>query len=174
MASSSAVKTEAVDAPLHAVGFEIEELSAQKVSGHMKVSLKCCQPFKVLHGGVSALIAESLASVGAHVASGFKRVAGIHLSINHIKSAHLGDLVFAEANPVSVGKTIQVWEVRLWKKIGGTNNNNSNSSSSSNLCNLAGEKRSLISSSRVTLLCNMPVPENAKNAGDNLKKYAKL
>ncbi|OIW08273.1 hypothetical protein TanjilG_21739 [Lupinus angustifolius] len=89
-----------LDAPLHAIGFEFDEISAHRVAGHLLVTLKACQPLEVLHGGVSALIAEGTASMGAHIACGFQRVAGIQLNINHLKPAELGDLV---------------WEVQLWK-----------------------------------------------------------
>lgn len=108
------------------------------------------------------------------MASGFKRVAGVQLTINHLKSAELGDLVRAVAAPINLGKTIQVWQVRLWKvkevqsddgrdhDADHHHHNNSTSSSSS----------IMISSSTVTLLCNLPVPDHAKHAGDALKNSA--
>ncbi|RHN73772.1 putative 1,4-dihydroxy-2-naphthoyl-CoA hydrolase [Medicago truncatula] len=150
---SSSLKPKAadLDLPLHTFGFEFKDVSSDKVSGHLQVTEKCCQPFSVLHGGVSAVIAEALASIGAHVACGYKRVAGIQLSINHLKSAMLGDLIYAEATPLSV------WDVKIWK-IEPSNSQN----------------RSLIAYSRVTLKSNMPVPDYAKEAANMLKKYAKL
>ncbi|BAF12868.1 1,4-dihydroxy-2-naphthoyl-CoA thioesterase 1 [Oryza sativa Japonica Group] len=150
-------KTEELDAALHAMGFEIERVSPAEVTGRLLVTPTCCQPFKVLHGGVSALIAEGLASMGAHMASGYSRVAGVQLSINHFRSAALGDTVLVRAAPLHVGRSTQVWAVKLWKLDPSTK-----------------EKGAQISESRVTLLCNLPVPESVKNAGEALKKYSKL
>uniref|UniRef100_A0A9I9CPZ8 Thioesterase domain-containing protein n=1 Tax=Cucumis melo TaxID=3656 RepID=A0A9I9CPZ8_CUCME len=176
--SSSSTTTAILDAPLNAMGFEIETLSPNRVSGRIVVSPKCCQMFKVMHGGVSAMIAEALASVGAQMASGFKRVAGFHLSIDHLQSAKMGELVLAEAVPLSIGDAIQikfvmilknldknstklgkekVWEVELWK------------AKSSSI-----ERRDVVASSRVTLLCNMPVPKHSQPLVDTLQRFAKL
>ncbi|KQK13726.1 1,4-dihydroxy-2-naphthoyl-CoA thioesterase 1 [Brachypodium distachyon] len=155
--ASSRTKTEELDAPLHALGFEIDEVSPSRLTGRLLVTPTCCQPFKVLHGGVSALIAEGLASMGAHMASGYRRVAGMQLSINHFRSAALGDTVHAQAVPVHVGRSTQVWEVKLWKMDPSTEG-----------------KGLQIAEARVTLLCNLPVPDETKTAGENLRKYSKL
>ncbi|KAF9673232.1 hypothetical protein SADUNF_Sadunf10G0002900 [Salix dunnii] len=148
--SSSSSNKERLDVALHSFGFEYEEMSPQRVTGRLLVSPKCVQ--------VSLSLSLSLI-MGAHLASGLQRVAGIHLSINHVKSAHLGDLILAEATPFSIGKTVQVWDVRIWKL-----SDPSNSESS----------KSLVSSSRVTLICNLPVPDHAKEAIENLRSHAKL
>ncbi|KAJ0982801.1 hypothetical protein J5N97_011056 [Dioscorea zingiberensis] len=154
---SGASLTALIDAPLHLLGFEFGEITAERVNGRLKITDSCCQPFRVLHGGVSALISEALASIGGHVASGFKRIAGIQLSINHHHPAVTGDLIFAEATPMHTGKTIQVWEVHIWKVDPSTS-----------------EKGPELASSKVTLLSNLPVPENSRDAAANLRKFAKL
>ncbi|KAJ8434589.1 hypothetical protein Cgig2_025015 [Carnegiea gigantea] len=155
--SAKRTKTEELDAPLHALGFEIDELSPSIVSGTLLVTPKCCQPFKVLHGGVSAMIAEALASIGAYLACGLKRVAGVHLGIHHMKSAELGDLVLAQATPLSTGRTVQVWEVKLWKTDPARM-----------------KKKQLISSARVTLVCCLHVPAHLGDVSEPFRRYAKL
>lgn len=153
--NSNSSKTAELDNVLHSMGFEIEEVSPSQLTGRLPVTERCCQPFKVLHGGVSALVSEGMASMGAHMASGYRRVAGVHLSINHFRSATIGDVVLARAVPVHLGRSTQVWEVKLWKMDPSTR-----------------EKGPQIAESRVTLLCNLPVPDNLKHAGDALKKHA--
>ncbi|KAF6993654.1 hypothetical protein CFC21_010517 [Triticum aestivum] len=115
------------------------------------------QPFKILNGGVSALMAESTASIGGYMASGYRRVAGVQLSINHLKPARLGDRIEAKANPIQVGRNVQVWEVQIWLLDPSTS-----------------EHKDLVSSARVTLLTNLSTPEEMKSYEKGIKKYAKL
>ena len=71
------------------------------------------QPFGILHGGVSALIAESAASIGgaASVPAG-KMVVGTELNASHLRSMSSGRLT-AVARPFRQGRTMQVWSIEL-------------------------------------------------------------
>ena len=92
---------------------EIIEMSDEKVVATMPVTKKHHQPFGVLHGGVSVVLAESVASVGAYLAApdGFVAM-GIEINANHIRAVREGT-VTAVATPVHRGRSTQVWQVEI-------------------------------------------------------------
>ncbi len=92
---------------------EILEAGPERVVMRLPVDWKVHQPYGILHGGVSALLAESAASFGAALAAEPGRsVVGIELNASHLRSVRDGHLT-AEATPVRVGRTIQVWRISL-------------------------------------------------------------
>ena len=95
------------------LGVETLEAGPDRVVLRLPVDRRLHQPYGLLHGGVSALLAESAASVGAMLAAGpDRRVVGIELSASHLRGLHDGHLT-AEATPVRVGRTVQVWRIAL-------------------------------------------------------------
>jgi len=95
------------------IGFEMETMSPTCIAGRFVVSEKSAQSFGVLHGGVSAFLAESLGSLGAYMASGFQRIAGVEVSTSHLRPAPVGTEIEVKATPVHIGRRLQVWEVKL-------------------------------------------------------------
>jgi uncharacterized protein (TIGR00369 family) len=92
---------------------EMLEATPQRVVLRLPVDWKVHQPYGILHGGVSALIAESAASMGGALAAGPGRsVVGIELNASHLRSLREGHLT-AVATPVRVGRTVQVWAIAL-------------------------------------------------------------
>jgi 1,4-dihydroxy-2-naphthoyl-CoA hydrolase len=96
-----------------ALGIEIVELTKERVVIKTPVTSRVHQPHGLLHGGVSALIAESAASVGGmmHVGPG-QAVVGIELNASHLRGMSSGTLT-ATAHPVRVGRRVQVWSIDL-------------------------------------------------------------
>ncbi|CAI5980583.1 unnamed protein product [Closterium sp. NIES-64] len=69
-------------------------------------------PFNNVHGGVSAIVTETLGSTGASLAAG-GLVVGVEVAVSHLRPCPLGTPVVAVAVPLRAGRTVQVWEVRL-------------------------------------------------------------
>src|SRR3974390_2938753 len=91
------------------LGVETLEAGPERVTLRLPVDWRVHQPYGILHGGVSALLAESAASYGAALAAGPERaVVGIELNASHLRPVREGHLV-ADATPVRVGRTVQVW-----------------------------------------------------------------
>ena len=94
---------------------DVETLEAGpgRVVMRIPVDWRVHQVFGILHGGVSALLAESAASLGAFLAAGpERRVVGIELNASHLRPLREGHLT-ADATPVRVGRTVQVWRIEL-------------------------------------------------------------
>lgn len=71
------------------------------------------QPFGLLHGGASAVLAETVGSVAGwlHAGPGFA-VVGVDLSCSHHRAAREG-IVTAVATPLSEGRTICAYDIRI-------------------------------------------------------------
>jgi uncharacterized protein (TIGR00369 family) len=94
------------------LGIEWEEISGERVVATMPVEGNV-QPYGLLHGGATAALCETVASVGTAVLVGAeKRVTGIELNINHLRSA-TGGVVTATGVPLHVGRTTAVWDMRV-------------------------------------------------------------
>ncbi|MFV2197897.1 PaaI family thioesterase [Nocardiopsis sp. LOL_012] len=95
------------------MGIEVTEASAERVVGRMPVKGNH-QPFGLLHGGASCVLAESLGSVGSTLhAAKFGRVAvGIEINATHHRSATEGH-VTGTATPVHLGRTLATWDITI-------------------------------------------------------------
>lgn len=95
------------------MGIQLVEVSPQRVVATMPVEGNT-QPVGLLHGGANAVIAESVASVGAFAhARQFDEVAvGLDLNITHHRAVRRGT-VTAVATPVHLGRTLATYEVEI-------------------------------------------------------------
>jgi len=95
------------------LGIRVVELSPEKVVLQVEVGPKVHQPYGILHGGVSALMAEGAASIGGAVSVGPDEiVVGTELNCSHLRSMTSGVLT-ATATPVRKGRTVHVWAIEL-------------------------------------------------------------
>lgn len=95
------------------LGIEVVEVGPDKVVLRVEVGPKVHQPFGILHGGVSALMAEGAASIGGTVSVGDDEiVVGTELNCSHLRSMKSGTLT-ATATPFRKGRTVHVWAIQL-------------------------------------------------------------
>lgn len=95
------------------LGIEFVEVGDDFVRGRVPVDARTRQPYGILHGGMSVVLAESLGSCGAaySVAAGYRAV-GLDINANHLRSADRG-WVTGTARPVHRGRTTHVWQIDL-------------------------------------------------------------
>jgi 1,4-dihydroxy-2-naphthoyl-CoA hydrolase len=90
------------------------EIGPDFLRGTLPVDSRTTQPFGLLHGGASAVLAETLGSVAAQhcVDMGKFYCVGLEINANHIRSARSGR-VTGTARPIHIGRRSHVWDIRI-------------------------------------------------------------
>lgn len=96
------------------LGIEITDFGPDYFCGKMPVDHRTVQPYGLLHGGASAVLAESLGSIagGMQVNRDTQTVVGVEINCNHLRSARDG-WVYGKATPVKIGRKIHVWNIEI-------------------------------------------------------------
>lgn len=96
------------------LGIVVTEIGDDYLCGTMPVDKRTHQPFGILHGGASVVLAESLGSLAANlcVEPGKQYCVGLDINANHLRSVSSG-IVTGTARPIHVGRTTHVWEIDI-------------------------------------------------------------
>ncbi len=98
------------DSLMDRMGIEVLEATPDRLVATMPVAGNT-QPYGLLHGGASVVLAETLGSIGAALHAGpGKAVVGLDINATHHRAARSG-VVTGTATPLSLGRTLACYEV---------------------------------------------------------------
>ncbi len=100
------------------LGIVFTEVGDDFVRATMPVDTRTRQPYGLLHGGASVLLAETLGSSAGNLCVGpGEMCVGIEINANHLAAVREGTVV-GTARPLHVGRRTQVWEIRIEDPLG--------------------------------------------------------
>ncbi|HYF44120.1 MAG TPA: hotdog fold thioesterase [Ramlibacter sp.] len=101
------------DTAVELLGIEFLEVGDDFIRARVPVDRRTRQPYGLLHGGVSVVLAETLGSCGAaYSCPAGHRAVGLDINANHLRGATSG-WVTGITRPVHIGRTTQVWQIDM-------------------------------------------------------------
>lgn len=111
--SLEALTASSVNTAVSHLGIEFIEVGDDFIRARVPVDHRTVQPYGLLHGGVSVVLAETLGSCGAAFAAPLgHRTVGLDINANHLKGTTSG-WVTGITRPVHIGRSTQVWAIEL-------------------------------------------------------------
>lgn len=97
------------------IGITLTKIGDDTLEGTMPVDERTVQPARLLHGGASCVLAETLGSVAANMAidTSEKMAVGQHIEATHIRSATKGH-VRGVAKIIYMGRSSQTWRIEIF------------------------------------------------------------
>ena len=109
----AALSAFSVNSAVSHLGIEFLEVGDDYITARVPVDERTRQPFGLLHGGVSVVLAETLGSCAANFACpvGYQAV-GLDINANHLRGVKSG-WVTGTTRAVHIGRTTQVWQIDM-------------------------------------------------------------
>lgn len=98
------------------LGINIFEIGDDYMKASMPVDTRTVQPMRLLHGGASVALAETLGSIASLFCIDSiekKSVVGIEINANHLRAVKEGGRVVATVTPLRLGRTLHVWNINI-------------------------------------------------------------
>ena len=96
------------------LGIRFTEFGEDYARATMPVDERHIQPFGLLHGGASVVLAETVGSIcGTLVLEEGWTVVGLEVNANHLAPVPIGDSVEALCRPLQLGRSVQVWQIEI-------------------------------------------------------------
>lgn len=96
------------------LGIEFTAVGEDFLEAKMPVNERTMQPWGILHGGISAALAETVGSAAGYLCTeGEQGIVGSEINASHLRPAPKGSVVTARATAVKVGRTLQVWNIEI-------------------------------------------------------------
>ena len=99
------------------LGIEFTEIGDDYIRATMPVDYYTQQPDRLLHGGASAALAETLGSIAANLCidRNKKVCVGLEINANHVRPCRSGSVV-GTTTPIHIGASTQLWEIKITNK----------------------------------------------------------
>lgn len=104
-----------------ALGIVCTEVGDNFLVATMPVSAANVQPYRILHGGASVALAETLGSIASTMCIedlGTHTAVGLEINANHLRSVREGGVVTGICRPIRVGRTVHVWNIEIRDEAG--------------------------------------------------------
>ena len=96
------------------LGIRFTAIDENSLTAEMPVDERTKQPYGLLHGGASCVLAETLGSVASALVVNLeeKNCVGLEINANHIRSVRSGKVI-GKVTPIHLGSSTHVWDIRI-------------------------------------------------------------
>lgn len=97
------------------IGIEFTELGNDFIIARMPVDSRTHQPFGILHGGASVVLAETIGSIASMLClenPELQKAVGLEINANHLRAVKTG-WVYGKVTPIHVGTKTHVWDIKI-------------------------------------------------------------